>query len=241
MTVLHQTPDPEWPGHARFRITVLFLAALFGLQCLWLLSAELIQPRIPGLPINLSTAMTVAKKRTAATVSASIGVVRGDLWSESAYTYAELLWPGDAKLDFRTSELLARARKNLDRALRWGPLQSGAWLFLAGLSQQFRLAGVASVEALKMSYYTGPSELPLVALRLSIAVRTDEFDDFEIRQFVSRDIRSLLVQDEKIIITQAYRTASPAGRSFMEQAIRDIDPSALSSLRTSAREQPLPD
>jgi hypothetical protein len=241
MTMLDHVPGMNRTPHSGLRLAAFLLAVLLGLQCVWLVAAELIRPDIDQLPTDVTTAAIAAKKRVAATVAASIGAVRGDLWAQSAYTYANLLWSENAQANSSAPEVLEHARKNLDRALHWGPPQSGGWLLLAGLAQEFRLAGVAPIEALKMSYYTGPSELPLVPLRLRIAVRADKFDDFEIRQFVSRDLRLLLAQDKKSVITEAYRAASPAGRSFMEQAIKDIDPSALTSLRTAARKQFLPD
>jgi hypothetical protein len=86
-----------------------------------------------------------------------------------------------------------------------------------------------------MSYYTGPSEQHLVPLRLRIAVHSDRLSDIEIRQFVGRDLRLLLARNQKSAIAEAYYAASPAGRSFIEQAVGDVDPSARDSLRTGAQ------
>ena len=61
------------------------------------------------------------------------------------------------------------------------------------------------------------------------------------REFVGRDIRLLLAWKQKSAIVEAYNAASPAGRSFIEQSIRDVDPSAVDSLRTGAQKQSLPD
>jgi hypothetical protein len=239
MTLLDRVPGMDWTPQSGLRLAAFLFAVSLGLQGAWLLAAELIRPDIDQLPTDTATAAIAAKKRVAATVAASAGAVRGDLWAQSAYTYANLLWPEKAP-NSSTLEVL-RARKILDRALYWGPPQSGAWLLLAGLAEEFRLAGVAPSEALKMSYYTGPSEHPLIPLRLRIAVRANKFDDFEIRQFVSRDLRLLLAQNKKSVIAEALEAASPAGRSFMEQAIKDIDPSALNSLRTAPGKPFLPD
>jgi hypothetical protein len=239
--MLDHVPGMNRPTRSGLRLASFLFAVLLALQCVWLLAAELIRPDIEHLPTDLASATIAAKKRVAATLAASIGAVRGDLWAQSAYTYANLLWLQNAQANSSaSSEVLERARKNLDRALYWGPQQSGAWLLLAGLGREFRLASVTPIEALKMSYYSGPSEISLVSLRLRIAVRADQFDDFEIRQFVSRDLRLLLAQNKKSVITEVYRAASPAGKSFMEQAIKDIDPSALTSLRTAEHEPFLP-
>jgi hypothetical protein len=224
-------------SHNGLRLATFGFAVLLGFQCLWLLAAELIRPDIHQLPTDATTAASAATKRGSSTIAALIGAVRGDLWAQSAYTYADLLWPGNVQANAINQTALQSARKDLDRALRWAPPQSGAWLLLAALAQKFQLTGITPIEVLKMSYYTGPSELPLVALRLRLAVRGDKFDDLEIRQFVGRDLRLLLAQDRKSAITEAYQAASPAGRVFLEQATKDVDPSALSLLRTAAREQ----
>jgi hypothetical protein len=240
--MLRPAARAEAPLSGVLRLPALLCAGLFAAQCVWLVLTELVRPTIDQLPTDKATATAAAQKRDAAWLAASIGAVRGDLWAQSAYTYSNLLW-SEIRAEPNSSATAAfkRASESLDRALTNGPQQSGAWLLLAGLRQQFESAGTASADALKMAYYTGPSEHSLIPLRLRIAVRLDKFDDFEIRQFVSRDLRLLLAQKQRSTITQAYRVASPAGRNFMEQAIKDIDPSALSLLRTAERLQSLPD
>jgi hypothetical protein len=234
MTVLGDTPGMNRTSYSGVRFGAFVFALLLAIQCLWLVAAELIRPDINQLPTDVIAANSAANRRLSANVAAFIGGIRGDLWAQSAYTYAYLLWPETGK-NPRDREAADRARIALDRALRWGPTQSGAWLLLAGLSQGFQLAGVAPVEALKMSYYTGPTELALLPLRLRLAVQADKFDDFEIRQFVGRDLRLLLAQDRKSALAEAYRAASPAGKILMEQALKDIDSSALSALHTTER------
>ena len=91
---------------------------------------------------------------------------------------------------------------------------------------------------LKLSYYTGPSEQELVPLRLEPAIRLESFSDFEMRQFISRDIRLLLSQKQDATIAKIYNAASTNAKSFMEQTIRDIDPSAVDKIRTGGQKQP---
>jgi hypothetical protein len=242
VTTLNPAFGMNGPAYFGLRLAAFVFAALFGLQCVWLLAAELIRPNVDRLPTDMASAASAAKRRDAAAVAASIGAVRGDLWAQSAYTFADLLWPErQAEADSNASAPLQTARKNLDRAIVWGPQQSGAWLLLAALGQQFRLAGTAPIETLKMSYYTGPSERALIPLRLRIAVHGDKFDDIEIRQFVTRDLRLLLAHNQISVIADAFKGASPAGRSFVEQAIKDIDPSALVALRIATRGSSVPD
>ena len=92
-----------------------------------------------------------------------------------------------------------------------------------------------------MSYYTAPSDQDLMPLRLRIAIRSDAFNDVEMRQFITRDLREFLTRKQKDVIAQAYNAASPAGKRFIEQTIKDVDPSVLKALPTGAKGQALPD
>ena len=226
------------PNNTSFRVTVLTLAALLAAQAIWLVGAQALDPAIDRLPTNASAAAAAARHRDAAALAARIGGVRGDLWAQSAYTYADLLWDTTANPD--PSKALASARFSLKQALREAPDTSDAWLMLAALASRDRSPGTDVTQALKMSYYTGPSERWLTPLRFRLAVHSDFVGDIEMRQFISRDLRLLLSEQQKPVITQAYLAASPAGRDFIEGTIGDIDPSARSWLRASAEPPPLP-
>lgn len=224
------------------RLTALLFAVLLGVQCVWLLLAQFGRPNINGLPTDAAFAAAAAKHRDAASWAALIGAIRGDLWAESGFTYADLLWAEKGVSENADlTKTLARARVSLDHALDDGPHQSSAWLLLAGLALRFPSLGLDATEPLKMSYYTGPSEQHFVPLRLRTAAHSEKFVDIEMREFVGRDIRLLLAWKQKSAIVEAYNAASPAGRSFIEQSIRDVDPSAVNSLRTGAQKQSLPD
>jgi hypothetical protein len=242
VTTLDPVADRDGPSHFALRLTALLVAVLLSLQCIWLSAAQLIRPKVDQLPTDAASAAAAAKQRDAAFLAASIGAIRGDLWANAAFTNADLLWSekgASEKPD--SSKTLPRARLSIDRALDEAPHQSGVWLLVAGLARRFPSLGLNATEPLKMSYYTGPSELRLVPLRLRIAVQSDSFSDIEMRQFLSRDIRLLLAQKQTPAISNAYNVASSAGRSFIEQTVKDIDPSALDTLRTGAQKQSLPD
>jgi hypothetical protein len=221
--------------HIVFRLMALLLAILLGAQCLWLVLAELARPSIDQLPTDMASAATAAKQRDTALRAASIGAIRSDLWAEAAFTYADLLW-GEKKEAIENAQpaaILLRARATLNHALNEGPHQSSAWLLLAELNLRFPSLRLDALEPLKMSYFTGPSERPLVSPRLQIAVQLDGSKDVEMRQFISRDLRMLLAQNRKSAIAEAYNVASPANKGFIESIIRDIDPSALDIVQTA--------
>lgn len=222
-----------------FRLATLLLAALLGGECVWLVLPQLSAPAVYRLPTDRAAAALAAQSRGSAAWAASIGGVRGDLWAVAAYTYSDLLWEPLAA-NANGKQALAAARTNLDRALTGAPHASDVWLLLAGLALRYPSPGVSAIEALKMSYYTGPSEQRLIPLRFRIAAHSNFVADVETRQFISRDLRLLLAQNEKPTIIEGYLAASSGGRKFIEQAISDIDPSALAWLSASTQPPPLP-
>lgn len=238
MTIPNRITKSDGPPNIGFRLAALLVAVLLGTQCIWLLLAELSRPGIDQLPIDATTAAAAAAagRRDAAIWAASIGAVRGDLWAESAFTYANFVTVGGAAgASPILSATLAHARASLDHALDNAPTQSGVWLLLAGLALRYPSTppAISPIEALKMSYYTGPSDQRLTPLRLRLAVQADRFDDFEMSQFVSRDLRVLLSEKQTAVIAAAYGAASDDGKRFIEQAVSDVDPSLLATLRAS--------
>jgi hypothetical protein len=145
-----------------------------------------------------------------------------------------LLWaePSDST---ERSDALAQAHARLDRAIAYAPHRSEAWLLIAGLASRHEPSRPENVEALKMSYYTGPSDLRLLPLRLLVATHSQALGDAEVQQLVRRDLRLLLAHGQQSAIAEAYRGASPVGRRFVEQTLGEIDPAYLGSLRTGAR------
>jgi hypothetical protein len=213
-----------------FRLAILFFAMLLGVHCVWLLLAEFSRPGIYRLPTDAATAAAARSERINARQAAVIGVIRGDLWRESAFTYADLMWD-----DGRGGADLMQARSSLNYALTAAPHQSSVWLLLAGLASRYQLPGVDAKEVVRMSYYTGPSELKLMPLRLWVAVRSDALSDGELRDSISREVRLLFTHQQKSAIVAAYNAAPSEGRQFIEQIIREIDPSAAGSLSGNAQ------
>jgi hypothetical protein len=221
------------PSNNVFRLATLVLAAVLGTQCIWLLLTEFSRPGIDHLPVNAQAAREATKQRNDAVWTAWIGAIRGDLWAESAFTSADLLWANpDAD---QAKAVLERTFAELDRALRYAPHQTGAWLLLAGLEQRYRSSKSNPAEALKMSYYTGPSEPSLMPLRLLIAARLEALDDTELHQFIRRDLHLLLARRQTLAVAESYAGASPTGRRFIEQAIDEFDPAYRGLLRAGGQ------
>jgi hypothetical protein len=218
------------PSHLTLRLATSLFAVLLGVQCVWLLLAEFSRPGIHRLPTDAASAAAARNKRIDATRAAMIGAIRGDLWGESAFTYADLMWD-----DGSGGANLVQARSSLYHALTDAPHQSSVWLLLAGLAWRYQLSGIDVKESVRISYYTGPSELELMPLRLWIAVHSDAFSDIELRDSISREVRLLFTHQQKSAIAAAYNAASSAGRQFIEKTIGEIDPAAVESLRATTQ------
>jgi hypothetical protein len=225
---------PSQTSFRNFRMATLVFAVVLGAQSIWLLLSELSRPGVISMPTDSQSAAFAAKQRNDATLAARIGAVRGDLWADSAYTYSDLLWANSSNSSENTPSL-ALVRGTLDRAVRYAPDQPGAWLLLAGLASRYRWSKLDSAEALKMSYYTGPSELQLMPLRLVVTVQLDTLNDGELQLLARRDIRLLFAHQGKPVVIQAYQSATPAGKHFLEQAIGEIDPTFVEPLRGGAQ------
>ncbi|HEY6618766.1 MAG TPA: hypothetical protein VIY68_04410 [Steroidobacteraceae bacterium] len=238
MSALESTTDQYEPSHLRFRLITLLFAVLLSAQSIWLVAAELSRSDIDELPTNANSADAAAAQRDAATRAAEIGVIRGDLWAQSAFTFASLVTdPKSASANSDLSSLLSRVQTSLGRGLHDAPAQSGAWLLRAALGYRYAGTRIDATEALKMSYYTGPSDINLIPMRLRLAMLTNDLHDVELNQFVTRDLRLLLVRKQNSAVTEIYKDASPTARHLIEQIVGDFDPSALDALRTSGAQQ----
>jgi hypothetical protein len=59
----------------------------------------------------------------------------------------------------------------------------------------------------------------------------DEIKDGELQLLARRDIRLLIAHQGKPAVMQAFQSATPAGRQFIEQAVKETDPTFAQSLR----------
>ena len=166
--------------------------------------------------------------------AASLAVVRGDLWAESAFTYDSQLWTDrviwlDAGEQFDTEAL-----RTLTRALRYSPHRGDVWLMFAALADKYKWSGYQPSLLLKMSYYTAPNELALLPLRLNVSLHAKGMiDDAELQDMVRQDISVILTRAPalKPALVAAYRSALPQGKVFAERVISEIDPGYLGVVR----------
>ena len=218
-------------GVAFRRVTLVF-AGVLAIQSLWLLLAELTRPAIHGFPADAASAAVAATQRGRGVLAASFGVVRGDLWAESGFTYADLLW-NDNGSSAGLTHALDRARTSIERALSDAPHQSDAWLLLAGLASRYPSINVNAAQALKTSYYTGPSEQDLMLPRLRVAAQSDFLNDVEIREFVTRDVRLFISRHQQSAIDAALNGGSPTGKAFIREVVSKMSPPAPAAPRTA--------
>jgi hypothetical protein len=219
-----------------FRGVTFLFALLLAIFCLWLVFAELKRPRLDAPPIDREGAELVAPDRDAARSAATAGLVRGDLWAEAAFTFADLLWShphGDSAAGPELKTSLAEAHDNLDRAVRYAPTNAGIWLFAAELGLHYGWSSPAPAEALRMSYYTGPNELSLMPMRAQLATQLPALDT-DLQQLAERDVRLLVAHQQQPAIIRAYLAATPSGKQLIEEVVGKTDPGFVEALRRGA-------
>jgi hypothetical protein len=223
-------------SRAGFRLSAMIFAAILGLLAFWMLAADLLRPKLAFFPTDAAAARAAAAQRDRAGIAAKIGLVRGDLWADYAMTLVPQLPKAAEKSGAAPgpdADELARAAA--ERAASLAPHDSRVWLLLAGVASQVEQFSREAAGALRMSYYTGPNELALIPLRLSIAARSPAIADPELQLLVGQEIRTILTRkpDLKPSILVAYRNASPEGRRFIEAKVGELDPALLTAMRAT--------
>jgi len=215
----------------RFHKTVLAFAFTLGIAGAWALTSELVRPPRVGFPIDQNYA-AAAEQRPKAALAARLGLVRGDLWAELFFSFADFSVSKGGR-DFGAVTTLNDAVPAARRALAYAPFRSEVWLLLADLAEKFELPNPNSAAALTMSYYTAPYNLALTPLRLSVATRGDALRDADLQQFVEQDLRMIFAGKPELrqAVIAAYATASAEGRRLVERIAQEVDPSFLASLR----------
>lgn len=210
----------------------MFVAILGCLSC-WILAPEFFRPASHAFPQTTRGAELIAADRNAAATTASLGIVRGDLWADYALTYLDLVENDKSdRRGVRGAKMAEQARRVAERALALAPHDAQVWLILAALETKYHLSGDAPAVALRMSYYTGANETDLVRLRLRLALNSKALSDKDFQELVRHDIR-LIVQrkpEMKPAILAVYQHAVPLGQKFLRESLKDIDPTLAGEL-----------
>jgi hypothetical protein len=213
-------------GSMRVRAGLLTLGAVLGLYALWQLAAVFMHPTAPYL-ISAPTPDD-ASKAPAAAAAAQIARIRGDFWFDAAL----LAWSGAGGGSGAPSPALDDAHAAAVRAARLAPHDARAWLLLALLDAQIEQEPQRQIEALKMSYYTGPNDLALIPQRLTLAVRSAAIADPDFQTLVGAEVLSAVRQPAlQPALLASYRQASPDGKRFLESSVGALDPGLLARMR----------
>jgi len=219
---------------AGLRNILMVFAIILGIAGGWTLICELARaPRI-GFPVDQNY-QAAADQRWKAARAARVGMVRGDLWAELFFSFANsILIRSDA--DFGAVETLNEALPAARRALVYAPLRSEVWLLLAEMAKDYELQTPSAATALTMSYYIAPYNQALTPLRLSVATRGTAVRDAELRQLVEQDLQTILARKPNLrpAVVAAYATASAEGKHLIESVVQETDPSFLMQLQKKA-------
>lgn len=219
-------------SHTLFRTLVGAYGAVLGIASLWILSAELSAPGVLALPTSRGAAANAALHRGDAIRAAQIGLVRGDLWAKAAFTYADLANGADA-------QAVDQAASSATHAVRLMPGNSAAWLMLAALGARYGNQVANAIEAVKMSYYTGPQESALTLFRLNIAARLNVTADPELERLFRHDIETILTDQANLqpAVASAYATATPAAQRIIEETAKRVAPAFAQTLHPGTNHQ----
>jgi hypothetical protein len=216
-----------------FRNIILAFAGILAMQASWLMTAELFRPQLPYFPHDEASEQRASAARSSAVSAASIGWVRGDLWTEAAIALSsgvtgEAAGEGDPQVTLPKGQ----ARVVAQRAARLSPHDSRTWLLLAALDSRFDWPDEIA-NRLRMSYFTGPNEPALTPLRIRIATRLTAFTDPDLKMLIEQEIRAIILrhQDQKPLLFAAYRGASPEGKQLIEASVDDLDKDLLATIR----------
>lgn len=228
------TVPPSKSAKTWIRVALALFGVVLTTQAAWILLAESYPQSHMRLPVDQKAAIILRTEQDKIKHAASVAVVRGDLWAESAFTYAGQLW-SDPAMELDTDDQInGESLKNLTRALRYSPHRGDVWLMFAALADRYKWSRYQPSSLLKMSYYTAPNEFALLPLRVNISLHAKGvIGDAELQDMVRRDISLILTRAPalKPTLVAAYRSASPAGKAFAERVITEIDPSYLGILR----------
>jgi len=215
------------------RLVLALYSFVLAIAAIWLLCAELLSSNVAALPTNRETALAAVRQRSEALWAARFGVLRGELWSNAAFTYANLGWVDPATVP---APVFDEAKAMAMRATKLSPVNPAVWLIMADFASRSGGRDPNPSESLKMSYYTGPNEDALIPLRLATAARLDMSADTELELLFTREVENALTYRPalKPAIRIAYQQATTQSRHSIEQAAKRLDPAFAQGLSSAA-------
>ena len=219
-----------------FRVTVLAFACVLGGLAGWILAAEIVRPADIKFTTDAQSAASMYERRDAAIKAARVGLVRGDLWSEAAFAYGDMLWSQDKNASNADVTLLEQTRAVTELAITYAPHDSRLWLLLAANYFRFDWLNEKASASLRMSYYTGSNTLAVLPERLLLATQSHALQDADFQELVRHDIQIAVARKAEFspAIVAAYNNAPSSGRQFIEKTLAALDPSMLASIRSKA-------
>lgn len=219
----------------QLRVALLAFAVLLTLQSIWIIVPELIRPSPLAFPRDARSLPISPSERNRAGWAAKLALMRGDLWAEAAIAQSpELIWDVESRKAAQSADQAEVARATAEKAATLSPHDSRVWLFLASLDCLLHREVSGT---LKMSYYTGSSEIVLMPLRLLVATCSDAINDAELQTLVASEIRLIITHEQNLkpVILAAYQDAPPSGKRFIETVVGDLDPGLMATIRINKR------
>lgn len=217
----------------RFRISLFAFACVLGALAAWILISEALRAKDIKFTVDAQLAALNYAQRDAALKAARAGLLRGDLWSEAAFAYGDMLWSENKKASSSDAPSFDDIKALTEQAIAYAPYDSRLWLLFAANYFRFDWLNERTTSALRMSFYTGSNLMAVVPERLVLATQSRALQDDDFRELVRHDIQIVLTHRSELMsaLTDAYNKAPPAGRQFIEKTLVELDPSALASIR----------
>jgi hypothetical protein len=224
-------------SYVGFKICTWTFAVLFSLVAAWILASEAVRPALPYFQTETGPNSATEIKEQLAGAAATLGGLRGDLWTDYALAISANLPKETGQIhSSHTDPAKEKLRLAAKRAAALSPPDPRNWLLLAQTADTSdKAAGF-----LKMSYYTGPNQFLLTPLRLHIALQPELDFDVEIKELASQEIRSFVRyrKDQQLALSDIYRDASLRGQQLIDTIVGATDPDLLAQIRSYAARAP---
>jgi hypothetical protein len=229
----------ESPTINGFRVTAFAFACILVGLATWILAAEILCPTGIEFTTDAQSAVSIYARRDAAVLAARVGLVRGDLWSEAAFDYGDMLWNQDKNASNAEVVPFERIRALTEQAIAFAPHDSRLWLLLAANYFRFDWLNERAAASLKMSYYTGSNMMAVVPERLLLAIQSLALQDDDFQELVRHDIHVAVVRKSEMMpaLIAAYNNAPSLGRQFIEKTLAELDPGMLVASRSEGQQR----